>query len=109
MYNDVWNRFARKASTAEVAQDQTTLQAVAARPSTFHEKGLEGELEAVETVDTSGSTLSVDAIREAFNKDNFNKVKAMYGSRYVDYLASVGVQADWSILEEPELIAPNRS
>ena len=37
-------------------------------------------------------------------RDQFDKMRAYYGERYVDYLAALGVSANWQILEEPERI-----
>lgn len=84
--------------------ESTTRQALLNRPSTFEVAETPQDI-TEETVDTSGSTLGVDDIREAFALDNFRKMREMYGERYVDYLRAIGVQANWSILEEPECIA----
>ena len=104
MYNRVWNRFVRRADEAEAGEDDNNLLACSYRPSTFQESVPEADSLTPATIDTSGSTLSVDDIRDAFNSDHFNKIRDYYGDRYVDYLASVGVQADWSVIEEPELL-----
>ncbi len=107
-HNATWNRFVRRADVTEIATDQKLIQVCSYRPSTFHEAVPEASSVAAETIDTSGSTLSVDDIRDAFNKDRFNKVKQYYGDRYVDYLAALGVQVPWTIQEAPELIGSKR-
>ena len=73
------------------------------RPSTFEVATPNAPL-TEQTVDTSGSTLGVDAIREAFALDDFRKMREFYGERYVDYLRAVGVSANWSILDAPETV-----
>lgn len=109
MYNATWNRFVRRANETEAALTDNDRQKVSLRPSTWHESVPEADSTTPETIDTSGSTLSVDAIREALQADRFNKTRQYYGDRYVDYLSAVGVQADWSILEEPQLLATSRN
>ena len=49
-------------------------------------------------------TGTVDDLRAAFAHDTFEKVRAMYGDRYVDYLRALGVQTNWAVLDEPETI-----
>ena len=58
------------------------------------------------TIDTSDASteLYMDNIREASRQNTFSRLKSFYGSRYVDYLAQLGVSTKWSILDEPELI-----
>ena len=109
MYNATWNRFVRRADQSDAVNTDTNRAAVSYRPSTWHESVPEGGSLAAETVDTSGSTLSVDDIRQAFNTDRFNNARAFYGDRYVDYLSAVGVKADWSILEEPQMLASKKN
>lgn len=55
-------------------------------------------------IDITGSTLSVSEIREAFAQERWDKLRDFYGHRYVDYLAAVGIKANWEILDEPECI-----
>lgn len=55
------------------------------------------------------ASLAVDDLRQAFATDAFEKMRRMYGDRYVDYLAAVGVKADFAMLEEPECIGQKHS
>lgn len=105
-YNYVHNTFFNRSGFPDAALDSAAMQNNWFRPSTFFESEVESEAAnlASETIDTSGPTTTVDDIRAAFNADAFKKTRAYYGDKYTDYLASVGVQANWSILDEPELI-----
>lgn len=103
-YNLIAEKFFLAVDNTDGDPDDTATQHVAKlRPSTF-EASTAPKAIPVESVDTSGPTLSIDEIRDAAARDQFGKMRAYYGDRYVDYLAAVGVQANWSILDEPELI-----
>ena len=104
-YSLIWNKFFRTEEAPEI--DITTNQAVQRapmRPTTLMQR-LKDTLDVPDTtVDTSGSTLSTGAIRDAFAQDRFDKIRGFYGSKYTDYLAAIGVEAGWSIVDDPELI-----
>ena len=102
----VWNTFFRRQSETEAGlTDAGARVGCSYRPSTFHESIPEAGTLDSQTIDTSGTSTSVDDIRLAFNTDQFNRVRQFYGDRYTDYLAAVGVKANWSITEDPELLA----
>jgi len=101
-YNLIWNTFFRRGDETELALTQKAEQQVTFRPSTFHESAPEEGSISPETIPDTGVT--TDIIREALNKDQFNKIRAYYGDRYTDFLAAVGVKANWSITDDPELI-----
>jgi len=107
-YNLIWNNFFRRADDTEVSEDATGFLKCDYRPTTFFESVTEGGA-AGQTIDTSGSTVTVDAVREAFAQDQFNKVRNYYGDRYTDYLATIGVKANWSITDDPELIGQSKN
>lgn len=98
-YNHIWNSFFRKSNAAEVSLAGNDLQKVSTRTSGF----FTSEPEVDDTSHNIGTT--VDSMREAVAKDQFNKLRKYYGDRYVDFLAAMGVSASWSILDEPELIS----
>jgi len=103
-YNSVWNHFFRRSDESEAALTANSVQTTSFRPSTFHESIPEADSTTALTIDTSGPTLSIDDVRETFNKDAFNKTRDLYGDRYTDYLAATGVKANWSIEDSPECI-----
>jgi len=49
-------------------------------------------------------TVSLNVMRSAMALDRFNKMRAWYGDKYVDYLKALGVEVEWSLLMEPEVI-----
>lgn len=67
---------------------------------TFHEALALTE----EDVTTVPDTTSVDTLRGSFAEDRFNKIRAFYGHKYVDYLKTLGVEAQMGIIDNPELI-----
>lgn len=108
-YNMVWNKFFRREDQAERALSLAGVAYASQRPSTLETKALLGSQQNQDTTVTASvsgatATLSLNALREGFSKDNFNKMRAWYGNRYIDYLAALGVQVSWSILQEPEII-----
>jgi hypothetical protein len=103
-YNLIWNRFFRTPETSEVAEDATGSRLCPLRPTSILERAKENIDISEQTIDTSGATITTHDIREAFSQDRFNKIREFYGSKYTDYLAAHGVEASWSILDEPELI-----
>lgn len=100
-YNLVYNQFFRRNNYPERSETDNTPAVTFMRPSTWHES-LENETSVTET-DISGDS-TVSDLRQSFAKDRFDKVRQFYGSKYTDYLAALGVQASWSILDEPETI-----
>lgn len=58
-----------------------------------------------ETVDTSGATLGVTAIRDAMNRQRFRERRSQYGERYTDYLRALGLRVPDSRLDRPEHVA----
>jgi hypothetical protein len=109
-YNLIWNQFFRTEDKAEVnIQTNRDVLPTPLRPTTIVQRLKAASELADQTVDTSGSTLTVGAIREAFAKDRYEKIRAFYGSKYTDYLASLGVETTWSILDEPELIGSSNA
>lgn len=103
-YNLIWNKFFRDQSLPELPLTNYGVQNAPLRTTTFNQR-LKDAMQLVdETIDTSGPTVTTGDIRSAFSQDRFNKTRAYYGDKYTDYLAALGVEASWSILDEPELI-----
>jgi hypothetical protein len=97
------------------AQDNnTSVYDVYARPTTFdmkvrNESAIDQTfVPSTHTVDTNPA-FTVDELRSAMAQDRFQRMRDFYGTRYTDYLAAVGVKANWSILDEPECIAVNNN
>lgn len=103
-YNKVHNTFFRTDNFVVRPERQTGLGYAAMRPTTFHESIWgEGDVEetAIQVVDNS---FTVNELREGFSADRWQKIRGWYGNKYTDYLRAHGVEASWSVLEEPELI-----
>jgi hypothetical protein len=62
-----------------------------------------------ETVDTSGATLGVTAIRDAMNRQRMREKRSQYGERYRDLLMSYGVRTPDSRLDRAEYCAGART
>lgn len=62
-----------------------------------------------ETVDSSGPTLGVTEIRDAFHRQKFKERRSQYGDRYTDYLRAVGLSVPDSRLDRPEHVASGRT
>lgn len=108
-YNLIWNKFFRRQDQAERNIDQAGIAFASQRPSTLETQPLLGSQYNIDTqVPLSGTspnqTLSLNQFRATLARDNFAKLRAWYGSKYIDYLAAIGVQTQWSILDEPELL-----
>lgn len=102
-YNQILINFFADNTLTAIAPDTAIVGPSSYRPGTFLQSIIR-EAEKQNVVDTSGATLNVDAIREAFAQDNFDKVRRYYGDKYVDYLRAMGIKTSWSILEEPEFL-----
>lgn len=103
-YNLIWNKFFRTPDRDEIDIDTAGTQRTPLRPSRLlHKLKTELALADQEITVTDGSFTTGD-VRKAFSQDRFDKTRAYYGSKYTDYLAALGVEASWSILDEPELI-----
>lgn len=97
-YNAIWNAYFRRDDEAEAGTDSGTIREVSCRTNDFFTSLPEG----TDASFNIGAT--VDTMREAVAQDNFNKVRKYYGEKYEDFLKAMGVDAGWSITDEPELI-----
>lgn len=62
-------------------------------------------LESVGEADLSAATsVSVNAVREAFALQRYQEARARYGSRYTEYLRYLGVRSSDSRLQRPEYL-----
>ncbi len=105
-YNLIWNKFFRPSFRDEVDLDQPFPADAAQRPTTFHESVLKQADVPDEqvSINLANESVSIDDLREGFAQDRWNKIRAMYGNKYSDYLAALGVNSSWGITDEPELI-----
>jgi hypothetical protein len=100
-YNKVYNsHFAVSENSSSVGLDDTNIHIALQRPSTL-EVGRAVTNIPSEDISTAAN---VDDLREAFAKDQFQKLRNYYGDRYVDYLGAVGVKVPWTIQDDPETI-----
>lgn len=106
-YNSVWNNFWRdQTMQAEVALSQTSILNTNYPASSYYARyRTEIQQGSEETVDTSGSTLGVTAIRDAFHRQKWRERRSQFGERYTDYLAALGIRAPDSRLDRPEHVA----
>lgn len=111
-FNKVYNDHFRNANIeSERALD--LLQVARCRfPASDYYGGLTTELQqgSEETVDTSGATLGVTAIREAMNRQRLREKRSQYGERYRDMLAAdFGIMTPDSRLDRPEHCARGKT
>lgn len=109
-YNDVWNKFFKGTENLlDAPRTANAVQACVKRKSTFAESiilgGLGDMAGTTVPVDTVGGSVAIDDLRAGFAVDRIKKLRGFYGNKYTDFLASLGVEAGWSILDEPEVIA----
>lgn len=105
MYNTILNKFFVISGGTPYALDATSRIQSAYRPSTWHEAIMAAADTTSETIDTSGTTTDVQTIRDAFHKDEWRIMRNYYGERYIDYLRATGVEANWNVADEPEVLA----
>lgn len=60
------------------------------------------------TLNASGLTVDINQLREAFALQRFEEHRAMYGSRYVEYLRYLGIKASDARLQRPEYLGGGR-
>lgn len=104
MYNFVWNTYFRHETQSERTSTDNSVAVCNMRPSTFHES-LYDDADTTDVTVASATTVSINELRQGFAEDRWNRIREFYGSKYTDYMRSVGVRANWSVLEEPELIS----
>lgn len=103
-YNLIWNKFFRDVSEPERDIDAVGAPATPLRKTQFTRRMLQEINLADQVIQVTDGEFTTGDVRQAFSQDRFNKTRAYYGDKYVDYLAALGVEATWSILDEPELI-----
>ena len=109
-YNAVYNEFYRDQKLqAELTLDNRQIQK-AWFPAGDYFAGSRNEIQqgTEETVDTSGATLGVTAIRDAFHRQRFRERRSQFGERYTDYLMAMGLKVPDSRLDRPEHVAACR-
>lgn len=111
-FNLVWNEYFRDQKVdAEVALDEVnTIQRVRFASSDYF-AGVRTEVQQgpEETVDVSGGTLSVTALRDAIHRQRFRERRSQFGERYYDYLSAMGLRVPSSRLDRPEHVGRGRS
>ena len=101
-YNLIYNSFFASKDDEVASLDSAVTQTVWQRPSTFEMRSTISTSLPAQTIDTSGASITPDDVRSAFAQDQFNRLRNLYGARYTDYLAALGIEASWGILEDPE-------
>lgn len=76
-------------------------------PSSDYFGGITTELQqdTEETVDSSGATIGIPEIRDAWNRQRIKERRAQYGERYQDLLRSYGVRPSDTRLDRSEYVA----
>ena len=89
-------------------QDDTkSVHRVLNRASTFHEKvktSSEIHDDSAIAVDTTAGSFEIRDLAAGLAQQRFDVIRGFYGHKYVDYLRAVGVEGQWDIQNEPELI-----
>ena len=109
-YNDTYNNFFRDQQiSTTVGTDNTALKKAFYGQNDYF-GGARSEIQqgTEETVDTSGGTLSVTALRDAQHRQRFRERRSQFGERYTDYLAAMGLRVPDSRLDRPEHVARAR-
>lgn len=80
-------------------------------PSNDYFGGISTEIQqgTAETVDSSGATIPITEIRDAWNRQRMRERRSQYGERYRDLLASYGVRTPDSRLDRPEHCARGKT
>lgn len=71
----------------------------------FKNPGLKGSLSGL----SESTSVHLDNLREAFALQRFEEHRAMYGSRYTEYLRYLGIRARDSRLQRPEYLGGGKS
>lgn len=60
---------------------------------------------------TSGAvdTTDIDALRQSFASDRWQKARDIYGTKYTDYLATMGVKSQTGMIDDPDPIGRSSS
>lgn len=111
-YNKIYNdHFRNNSTTVESSLNNMSTHRVNF-PSSDYFGGITSEIQqgSVETIDSSGSTIPVTEIRDAFNRQRFKERRSQYGERFRDYLLSdFNVQCPDSRLDRSEHCASGKT
>lgn len=110
-FNKIYNEHFRPHQTiAEVAEDSIDVKRVHF-PGSDYFGGITTEIQqgSEETVDSSGATIGITEIRDAWHRQKMRERRSQYGERYRDLLASYGVRTPDSRLDRPEHCARGRT
>ena len=110
-YNRVWNTYFRDAqSQAEVDRYNDNLLKANFPVSDYYASARTMVQQGDEaTVDTSGATLGVTKIRDAFHQQKMKERRSQFGPRYIDMLRTYGIRLPASRLDRPELVGRGKT
>lgn len=105
----VWNKFFKREDQTDRLMTDVTVPFVSNRDGRLETRSLLGSATNFDTnVPLAGTspnqTLSINQMRSAMATDRFGRMRQYYGSKYVDYLRALGVEVEWSLMDEPELL-----
>lgn len=103
-YNMIWNEYFRQQDVTERALTDNTIAQGYLRESTLYASSRNDANVDETSIDTSGGSFTTRTLRSALANDRFDRIRDYYGDKYTDYLAAVGVQSVWTILEQPEVL-----
>ena len=106
-YNLCWNEYLRdQHEDTPVDLDQLT-NLPTRFPATDYIGSMRSSIQRgdEEIVDVSGGSLSITKLRDAQHRQRFKERRSQFGTRYVDYLAAMGIRAPSSRLDRPEHVA----
>jgi hypothetical protein len=105
-YNHCYNHFFQDdIVSGKVALSSQTLRSASHKKNTLLRKATDDiEVGTVQTVNTSGSQLSVIDIQEAFENQDWAEIRERYGDEYDDILRMMGVRGADKLNNAPELI-----
>lgn len=109
-FNKVYNDIYKKPSITAAGEDSLDIRRVYF-PTNDYFGGITDEIQqdTEETVDTSGATVGVTAIRDAMHRQRLKERRAQFGEEYQDMLRSYGVYPPATRLNRPEFCARGRT
>lgn len=108
-YNMIWNKHFRPEGVTEVALNSASIHRVS-HPSNTYLGSIRDSVQVGSevTVDSSGATIGMTEIRDAWTEQRLAEHRQIYGDKYVDQLKRFGCNIPFGLVDEPVPVSSGR-
>jgi len=108
-YNMIFNKHFRPEGIAEVPLSDANIHRVTHPSNTYYGAIRDSvQVGSEVTVDSSGATIGITEIRDAWTEQRLQEHRKLYGDKYVDQLKRFGCNVPFGLVDEPVPVSSGR-